>query len=55
MVTPSSGTPSDISRLQRQFALRALALALVLGITGEMLLTILVALIGLGLLVLSAE
>ncbi|MEV0701507.1 hypothetical protein AB0I53_26850 [Saccharopolyspora sp. NPDC050389] len=55
MVTPSSATPSDVARLQRQFAVRALALALLLGITGEMLLTILAALIGLGLLVLSAE
>ncbi|MFI0463994.1 hypothetical protein ACH347_07940 [Saccharopolyspora sp. 5N102] len=55
MITPSSGTPSDVARLQRQFAGRALVLALLLGITGEMLLTILAALVGLGLLVLSAQ
>ncbi|MFB7629868.1 hypothetical protein ACFC0M_02800 [Streptomyces sp. NPDC056149] len=56
MVTPPSGkSPSDVALLQRHFAVRALVLAVILGITGEALLSLLVVLVGLGFLVFMAE
>ncbi|ANZ21418.1 hypothetical protein ACH4YO_02005 [Streptomyces noursei] len=55
VVPPSSGTPSVGVRVQRHLAVRALVLALLLGLTGEVLLTVLVVLVGIGLLVLTTE
>lgn len=41
---------SDLARLLRAFAVRALALAFLTGIMGETMLTIVLALVGMGLL-----
>ena len=46
---------SDAARLLRLLAVRPLTLALLVGITGETLLTLLFALIGLGLLLISVK
>ncbi|MFE6685145.1 hypothetical protein ACFVFQ_01580 [Streptomyces sp. NPDC057743] len=52
---PSSDrSSSEVLRLQRHLAVRALVLAAVLGMTGEVLLSLLVVFVGLGILALMA-
>lgn len=50
-----NAAPSDVVRLLRAFALRAWTLALLVGIAGDALLTIVFALAGVGLLLAPAE